>query len=104
MLQLECLVVGLLNLVWIRALSHHYPSPAYWQGLQELCYVSRHRIGLSYIWSRTLVVFTCNLIRSQGATELSYPPMAPEDGIVATATSNTSLLNLPPLSGMSRLL
>ncbi|KAL5966400.1 Ral GTPase-activating protein subunit beta, partial [Taenia solium] len=104
MLQLECLVVGLLNLIWIRALSHHYPSPAYWQGLQELCYVSRHRIGLSYIWSRMLVVFTCNLIRSQGVTKLSCPPRAPEDGTVTTITVNASLPSPPPLSAFEPLM
>ncbi|VDK35164.1 unnamed protein product [Taenia asiatica] len=104
MLQLECLVVSLLNLVWIRALSHHYPSPAYWQGLQELCYVSRHRIGLSYLWSRMLVVFTCNLIRSQGVTKLSCPPRAPEDGTVTTITVNASLPSPPPLSAFEPLM
>ncbi|VDM15933.1 unnamed protein product [Hydatigera taeniaeformis] len=103
MLQLECLVVGLLNRVWIRALSHHYPSPAYWQGLRELCYVSRHRIGLSYIWSRILVVFTCSLIRSQGVIELSYPPSVLEEGNMAN-TAKVCPLNLPPLSAFEPLL
>ncbi|KAL5111892.1 hypothetical protein TcWFU_004078 [Taenia crassiceps] len=104
MLQLECLVVGLLNLVWFRALSHHYPSPAYWQGLRELCCVSRHRIGLSYIWSRMLIVFTCNLIRYQGATELSCPPRTLENGTVTTTTTNANLLNPPPLSAFEPLM
>ncbi|KAH9285767.1 Ral GTPase-activating protein subunit beta [Echinococcus granulosus] len=104
MLQLECLVAGLLNRVWIRALSQHYPSPAYWQGLQELCHVSRHRIGLSYIWSRMLVVSTCNLIRSQGVIELSCPVGALEDGTVTTTTTSACPLNLPPLSAFEPLL
>ncbi|KAM7541381.1 hypothetical protein Aperf_G00000021766 [Anoplocephala perfoliata] len=99
-LQLESLVVTMLFRVWMQALARHYPTPAYWQGLQELCRIARHRIGPSYIWSRVMVVFTFNLLRPVVVQELSSPPNIRS----ARDDQFQVLLDSPPFSAFQPLL
>lgn len=81
--------------VWLRAMAQHYPTHPYWEGLQELCRVARHRIGSNYVWSRVMVIFTFNLLRPYVIQDLSIPPTIR----FAHADKVSVLLDLPPFSG-----
>uniref|UniRef100_A0A5K3F716 Rap-GAP domain-containing protein n=1 Tax=Mesocestoides corti TaxID=53468 RepID=A0A5K3F716_MESCO len=84
--------------VWMRALSLHYPSPGYWQGLAELCLIARHRVGLGYVWSRVVVIFTYNLLRPHIADCLLRPvKQAPREG-------SLHRLNLPQFTAYQPLI
>ncbi|VUZ52698.1 unnamed protein product [Hymenolepis diminuta] len=100
MLQLESMIVTMLIRVWLRAMAQHYPTNPYWEGLQELCRVARHRIGSSYVWSRVMVIFTFNLLRPYVIQDLSSPPT-----IRFTHTDKVSvLLDSPPFSAFQPLM
>lgn len=98
MLQLESMVVSMIIRIWLRALALHYPSHPYWQGLQELCLASRHRIGQNYVWSRVMVVFTFNLVRPHIIQGLSAPCI---NRLPGSGDKVSALVETPPLTGKS---
>ncbi|VDO15135.1 unnamed protein product [Rodentolepis nana] len=100
MLQLESMIATMVIRIWLRALTQHYPSNPYWEGLQELCRVSRHRIGPNYIWSRVMVVFTFNLLRPHISQDLSSPPSIH----LANMDKVAALVDAPPFTAFQPLM
>ncbi|KFD50132.1 hypothetical protein M514_08971 [Trichuris suis] len=65
------LAMRVLLFVWLQACVHHYPAPAYWKTLSNLCLRWRHRVPVVENWSRVCIVLTNRIVGQLFGAEYS---------------------------------
>ncbi|VDM04045.1 unnamed protein product [Schistocephalus solidus] len=98
-LQLDCLLLSMLARIWFRGAVQQFPDLGYWDGLQWLFQLSRHRVSTVNHWTRQLGVFTFNILCQQLAAISMPPGFTVSKGSVTYGNGDSVLVRLPEMSG-----
>ncbi|KAL7063700.1 hypothetical protein AAHC03_01681 [Spirometra sp. Aus1] len=97
-LQLDCLLLSMLTRIWLRGAVQQFPDLGYWEGLQWLFQLSRHRVATVHHWTRQLGLLTFNVL-CQHLAAISMPSgFAVSKGSVSYGNPDSMLVRLPELS------